>query len=60
MATDQALPESILKAIGTIQEFIKKVTWQEATPDEIAKALTRYFVFNEIREFIELQRLDSD
>jgi hypothetical protein len=56
MAEVQQVHESILEAIGTTQDFIKEVTGQEATQDEIAQALTRYFVLNEIKDFIELQR----
>jgi hypothetical protein len=56
MAEVQQVHESILEAIGTIQDFIKEVTGQAATQDEIAQALTRYFVLNEIKDFIELQR----
>ncbi|MEE8429882.1 MAG: hypothetical protein V3S16_01385 [Candidatus Desulfatibia sp.] len=56
MAEVQQVHKSMLEAIGTIQNFIKEVTGQEATQDEIAQALTRYFVLNEIKEFIELQR----
>lgn len=52
--------ESMLGAIGTIQNFIKEVTGLEATQDEIAQALTRYFVLNEIKDFIELQRSQGD
>ncbi len=56
MAKVQHVHESMLEAIGTIQDFIKEVTGQEATQEEIAHALTRYFVLNEIKDFIELQR----
>ena len=56
MAEVQQVHKSMLEAIGTIQDFIKEVTGQEATQDEIAHALTRYFVLNEIKDFIELQR----
>ncbi len=48
--------ESIKEAIATIQHFIKEVTGDEATQEEIAKALSGYFVLNEIKEYIELQR----
>jgi hypothetical protein len=56
MAEVQQVHESMLEAIGTIQDFVKEVAGQEATQDEIAHALTRYFVLNEIKDFIELQR----
>ncbi|MBW1754502.1 MAG: hypothetical protein JRJ46_15825 [Deltaproteobacteria bacterium] len=60
MAEVQQVHKSMLEAIGTIQDFIKEVTGQEATQDEIAHALTRYFVLNEIKDFIELQRSQGD
>jgi hypothetical protein len=60
MAEVQQVDESMLEAIGTIQDFVKEVTGQEATQDEIAHALTRYFVLNEIKDFIELQRSQGD
>jgi hypothetical protein len=60
MAKVQQVHKSMLEAIGTIQDFIKEVTGQEATQDEIAHALTRYFVLNEIKDFIELQRSQGD
>jgi len=56
MAEVQQVHKNMLEAIGSIQDFIKEVTGQEATQDEIAQALTRYFVLNEIKDFIELQR----
>jgi len=60
MAEVQQVQKSMLEAIGTIQDFIKEVTGQEATQDEIAQALTRYFVLNEIKDFLELQRSQGD
>jgi hypothetical protein len=60
MAEVQQVHESMLEAIGTIQDFVKEVAGQEATQDEIAHALTRYFVLNEIKDFIELQRSQGD
>ena len=51
-----SMAENIKAAIETIQRFILEVTGEEATQQEIAKALTRYFVLNEIKEYIELYR----
>ncbi|NQT67967.1 MAG: hypothetical protein HQ552_00125 [Desulfobacteraceae bacterium] len=56
----QQVHESMLEAIGTIQGFVKEVTGQDTTQEEIAQALTRYFVLNEIKDFIELQRSQGD
>lgn len=60
MARVEDVDESIRAAIGTIQQFIKEVTGKAATQAEIARALTRYFVLNEIKEFIELRRENPD
>ena len=46
----------IHKAIETINNFIKETTGQEPTPEEIAGALKRYFVLNEIKSHIEMER----
>ena len=51
---------SYYAAVSTIQHFIKEVTGKEATQEEIASALTRYFVLNEIKEYIELHRENPD
>jgi hypothetical protein len=48
----------IKQAIRTIQHFILETTGEEATQGEIARALNRYFVLNEIKEHIEMERED--
>lgn len=50
--TDPALA----KALGTVFAFIREVTGVEPTPAEVADALTRYFVLNEIRDHILMLR----
>ena len=44
----------IKDALGTVEHFIKKVTGEEATQEQIAKALKSYFVLNEIKDYIEI------
>lgn len=56
MTREEQSKESIEAAVDTIRHFIKEVTGREPNREEIAWALTRYFVLNEIREFIELRR----
>ena len=46
----------IKDALGTVEHFIKKVTGEEATQEQIAKALKSYFVLNEIKDYIEIIR----
>lgn len=43
-------------AIEGIRRFIEETTGTEATPAEIADALKRYFVLNEIKAHIEMKR----
>ncbi len=54
--TDLALTE----ALDTVSEFIRQVTGVEPTPAEIADALTRYFVMNEIKDHILMLREDAE
>ena len=51
---------SIDEAVLKIQHFVKEVTGEEPTLEEIAKALTAYFVMNEIKDFIEINRETDD
>lgn len=50
----------IQEAVRTIQNFMLETTGEEATQGEIARALNRYFVLNEIKEHIELERENPD
>ncbi len=43
-------------ALDVISDFIVKTTGQAATPEEIANALTRFFVLQEIKDHIEMAR----
>lgn len=43
-------------ALDGISNFITKTTGTEATPEEIADALGRYFVLQEIKGHIEMMR----
>lgn len=43
-------------ALATVKDFILQVTGIEPTPAEIAAALTRYFVLNEIKDHILMMR----
>lgn len=52
------MQECILNAIVNTQNFVEKVTGKKATQEEIAKALQRYFVLNEIKDFIIMDRED--
>ncbi len=54
------IEECIREAVGTVRNFIKEITGEEATPEEIAKALTRYFVLKEIGDHIMLERKNRD
>jgi hypothetical protein len=50
---------AISEALGTIADFVRQVTGIEPTRAEIADALTRYFVLNEIKDHILMLRGDS-
>ncbi len=44
------------EALGVVHQFIAEVTGKAPTQDEIADALKRYFVLNEIKAHIEMIR----
>ena len=46
-------------ALDVISSFITETTGQAATPEEIAHALTRYFVLEEIKGHIEMARQEK-
>ena len=56
----EQVEDCIREALWTIQNFITEVTGSPPTQEEIADALKRYFVLNEIREHIEMVREHED
>ena len=46
----------LVEALNTVSDFIQQVTGVPPTPAEMADALTRYFVLNEIKEHIVMLR----
>ncbi len=46
----------LLNAIDTINNFVEQTTGEKPAPEEIARALKRYFVLNEIKEHILMER----
>jgi hypothetical protein len=44
------------EALERISNFVADTTGQPATPEELADALTRYFVLQEIKGHIEMAR----
>lgn len=53
-------PKARLKdALATIERFVTETTGQPPTEAELADALQRYFVLNEIKGHIEMLREES-
>lgn len=52
--------DDLKQALAGIDDFILKSTGLRASQEQIAKALTRYFVLNEILEFIKMDREGDD
>jgi hypothetical protein len=59
MTSHQTVDPVLNDALTTVSDFILQVTGREATPAEIADALTRYFVLNEIKDHILMMREGS-
>lgn len=56
MAPDQTIDPVLTDALDTVSDFIRQVTGVEPTQAEIADALIRYFVLNEIKDHILMMR----
>jgi hypothetical protein len=56
MKTEIAPNDLILDAIQGIRRFVTETTGKEPTDKEVADALKRYFVLNEIKEHILMVR----
>ena len=53
---DSKVDPKVAAALGKVEDFITKTTGKAPSPDELADALTRYFVLNEILGFIRMER----
>ncbi len=49
----------IVQAVIKIEDYIEQTTGVRPAQEEIAAALTRYFVLKEISEFIEMSRTEN-
>lgn len=56
MASHQTIDPVFADALGIVSDFVRQVTGVEPTQAEIADALTRYFVLNEIKDHILMVR----
>lgn len=56
MASHQTIDPVLSEALDAVSAFIHQVTGIEPTQAEIADALTRYFVLNEIKDHILMIR----
>ncbi len=53
------IDDCIKEAIRTVDDFIFKTTGKRASQQEIATALTRFFVLKELLDFIKMEREDG-
>jgi hypothetical protein len=50
------MEDCMVEAFGKIEDFIMQATKIKPEPQEIASALSKYFVLKEILSFVELER----
>ena len=60
MASYQTIEPNLSSALERLADFIQQVTGTEPTQAELADALSRYFVLNEIKEHILMVRENAD
>ena len=56
MTSNRTADPVLLRALDRVSDFIHQVTGSPPTPAELADALTRYFVLNEIKDHIVMVR----
>ena len=59
MSDNATLDACMIEALKFIENFIAETTGQKPTPQELANALKRYFVLNEIKAHIVMEREES-
>ena len=55
-----ALDPRLIEAVHKIIAFVEQTTGERPGPEELAPALTKYFVLKEVKEYIEMERLERD
>jgi len=56
MSDMETLERCLVDALETVDNFITQTTGQKPTQQEIANALKRYFVLNEIKGHVVMER----
>ncbi len=60
MNKEYKLEDCMVKAIEKIETYIEQTTGTRPTQQEMADALSRYFVLKEIGDFIQMTRREND
>ena len=55
----ETLEDCLVEALEAVENFILETTGQKPTQQEIANALKRYFVLNEIKGHVVMERGES-
>ena len=56
MSADETMEPCLLDALKTVETFVRETTGDAPTQREIANALKRYFVLNEIKAHVVMER----
>jgi hypothetical protein len=56
MSGFETLEDCLVEALETMESFIMETTGRKPTQQEIANALKRYFVLNEIKAHVLMER----
>ena len=60
MSDFRTLEGCLAEALETLENFITQTTGQPPTQREVANALKRYFVLNEIKDNIVMERSEEE
>jgi hypothetical protein len=54
--SSEKTPACLIDALANIDDYIFKTTGEKPAPEDVAGALSKYFVLKEILEFVQLSR----
>lgn len=56
MNNGYTLEPCMIEALNRVEDYIEKLLGEPPTQQELANAMTKFFVLKEIGEFIEMER----
>ncbi|MCG8567414.1 MAG: hypothetical protein MI747_20265 [Desulfobacterales bacterium] len=57
---NKPLDPQLTAAVDKMSDFVAQITGQAPTAEELARAMTKYFVLKELVEYIQMEREEAE